>query len=230
MKIHRLNCGIRELKISQPGSDTEAMEFSGYGSVFGNKDGYGDVIERGAFSETLAEAKSTGQWPSLLLQHGGIGLTADDMMPIGVIGELDEDDIGLKMSGILADTTKGRDAYTLMKMKPRPAINGLSIGYIPKEWEVGTGPDDPRRTLKSVELMEISLVTFPANRSARVLDVKNDLDIRTAEQALRDAGFSRNESKQILARGFKSFGSQRDAEDIKALANQIRLNIAAMKN
>ncbi|SFK74738.1 hypothetical protein SAMN05216302_101445 [Nitrosomonas aestuarii] len=229
MKIQRLNCSIRELKFAETGTGTGVMEFSGYGSVFGNKDSYGDVIEKGAFSETLQEANKSGQWPSLLLQHGGFGLTADDMMPIGVISELNEDDIGLKMDAILAETEKGRDAYTLMKMKPRPAINGLSIGYIPKEWKVGTNPDEPRRTLKSVELMEISLVTFPANRSARVLDVKSDLDIRSAEQALRDAGFSRSESKQILAHGFKSIGSQREAEDMEALARQIRLNIAAMK-
>lgn len=230
MKMHRLNCNIRELKFVSNETESGVMEFSGYGSVFGNKDSYGDVIEKGAFSESLGDVKKSGQWPALLLQHGGWGITADDMMPIGVISELSEDDIGLKMDAILADTTKGRDAYTLMKMSPRPAINGLSIGYIPKEWKNGTKPDEPRRTLKSVELMEISLVTFPANRSARVLDVKSDLDIRTAEQALRDAGFSRSESKQILAHGFKSIDSQRDADDVVALAEQIRRNIAALKN
>ena len=230
MKMHRLNCNIRELKFVSNETESGVMEFSGYGSVFGNKDSYGDVIEKGAFAESLNDAKKNGQWPALLLQHGGWGITADDMMPIGVISELSEDDIGLKMDAILADTTKGRDAYTLMKMSPRPAINGLSIGYIPKEWKNGTKPDEPRRTLKSVELIEISLVTFPANRSARVLDVKSDLDIRTAEQALRDAGFSRSESKQILAHGFKSIDSQRDADDVVALAEQIRRNIAALKN
>lgn len=230
MKMHRLNCNIRELKFVSNETESGVMEFSGYGSVFGNKDSYGDVIEKGAFSESLGDVKKSGQWPALLLQHGGWGITADDMMPIGVISELSEDDIGLKMDAILADTTKGRDAYTLMKMSPRPAINGLSIGYIPKEWKNGTKPDEPRRTLKSVELMEISLVTFPANRSARVLDVKSELDIRTAEQALRDAGFSRSESKQILAHGFKSIDSQRDADDVVALAEQIRRNIAALKN
>lgn len=229
MKMHRLNCNIRELKFAESDSETETMEFSGYGSVFGNKDSYGDVIEKGAFKETLQEAKSTGQWPSLLLQHGGWGITADDMMPIGVISQLEEDDIGLKMDGVLANTGKGRDAYTLLKMQPRPAINGLSIGYIPKEWKSGTKPDEPRRTLKSVELMEVSLVTFPANRSARVTDVKSDLDIRTAEQALRDAGFSRNESKQILAHGFKSM-DQREAEEMEKLAAQIRRNIATFRN
>jgi hypothetical protein len=31
-----------------------------------------------------------------------------------------------------------------MKMKPRPAINGMSIGYIPKEWEMRSKPEDPK--------------------------------------------------------------------------------------
>jgi phage head maturation protease len=50
--------------------------------------------------------------------------------------------------------------------------------------------DEPRRTLEEVRLMEVSLVTFPANDKARVLGVKNEITIRTAERALREAGFS----------------------------------------
>ena len=56
-------------------------------------------------------------------------------------------------------------------MKPRPALNGLSIGYVAKDFELHrTGP--VKRTLKSVDLKEISVVTFPADTHARVGGVK----------------------------------------------------------
>ncbi len=228
-QIQRLNCNLRELKFAADDTATDTMTFSGYGAVFGNKDSYGDVIQKGSFAETLHEAKTSGQWPSLLMQHGGWGLTSEDLMPIGVISELEEDNIGLKMDAVLADIEKGRDAYKLLKMQPRPAISGLSIGYIPKEWKNGTKEDEPRRTLTNVDLMEISLVTFPANKQARVLDVKNGHGAREAEQALRDAGFSRSEAKRILSHGFKSV-DQCDAEEMDNLITQVEQNIALLSN
>jgi phage head maturation protease len=45
-----------------------------------------------------------------------------------------EDSKGLVVEGKLAPTPRGQELYALMKMQPRPAINGLSIGYVAKEW------------------------------------------------------------------------------------------------
>lgn len=234
MQIQRLECNLRELKFasSEPGTDTTVMSFTGYGAVFGNVDSYGDAIQKGAFKETLREIKKTGVWPSLMLQHGGWGLNAQDMMPVGIISGMEEDDIGLKMEAILADIDRGRDAYALMKMTPRPAIDGLSIGYMPVEWKINekAGPDEPYRTLTKIKLMEVSLVTFPANDKARVTDVKDGMHgARLAERALRDAGFSRSETKAILAHGYKSV-DQCDAEKLDDLAMQIKRNIAILSN
>lgn len=220
--MDRFNCGLVEVKLAQ-NEDTKEMTFSGYGAVFGNVDSYGDVIKKGAFKETIANAKKTNQWPVMLMQHGGWGVSADDMVPIGIYTEMSEDDHGLKLDGKLADTTRGREAYTLLKMQPRPAFNGMSIGYIPKKWSARTKPDEPRRTLEAVELLEISLVTFPANPKARIKDVKSELSIRDAERALRDVGFSQNEAKAIIADGFKSM-PQRDVENIDEIVALIRKN------
>lgn len=234
MTIHHLSCGLMELKFAGKNSDGEEndqMAFTGYGAVFGNIDSYGDAIQKGAFRETIRESKKTGIWPSLMLQHGGWGLNADDLTPIGIISEMDEDDIGLKMDAVLADIARGRDAYTLMKMTPRPAINGLSIGYIPVEWKRNVNPKEGEasRTLTKIKLMEVSLVTFPANTEARVTSVKSGLDIRTAERALRDAGYTRSEAKAILSRGYKSL-SQCDADAMDQLTEQIKRNIAILSN
>ena len=158
MTFARASFGLREVKLAS--SEPESMTFEGYGAVFGNVDSYGDVIQPGAFADSLAASHKSGTWPAMLLQHGGWGMTSEDYMPVGVWDQLSEDSKGLLSEGVLADIQRGKEAYTLMKMKPRPAITGLSIGYIPKKYTVGTKPEEPRRLLHEVELVEISLVTF----------------------------------------------------------------------
>ncbi|MEX1234313.1 MAG: HK97 family phage prohead protease [Roseovarius sp.] len=209
--MERIACMLQEIKFDA--GDAATMTFSGYGAAFGNVDAFGDVIAKGAFADTLEEAKRTGVWPSMLSQHGGWGMTAEDLTPVGVWTDLDEDSKGLKVSGKLADTPRGQELYALMKMQPRPAIDGLSIGYIPKEWAARTKPEEPRRTLKKVHLVEISPVTFPANSKARVRSVKGaDMTERDFERYLmQDAGFSRSEARQIIASGFKSLAAMQDA-------------------
>lgn len=201
--LRRAEYGLCEIKFVGDDGD-EARTFTGYGAVFGNVDSYGDVIEKGAFRKTLAEAKKTGSWPAMLMQHGGWGMSADDLTPVGIWTEFAEDDKGLLLTGKLAETARANEAYGLLKMTPRPALNGLSIGYRAKKFTIGTKPEEPRRTLHELELVEVSLVTFPANPKARIGSVKSDdgLSVRDAERALREAGFSSNEAKAILAKGF----------------------------
>ena len=168
MTIERRDYGLREIKLA--GSEND-MAFSGYGAVFGNVDSYGDVIAPGAFKGTLTAHKKQGTAPLMLSQHGGF--LGSDMTPVGVWTDMHEDEKGLWVEGKLADTPRGRELYTLMKMTPRPAIDGLSIGFLTKEFSLRTRPDEPRRTLKAVELIEVSLVSMPANPKARVANVKS---------------------------------------------------------
>jgi len=224
--IDRIECGFIELKFA--GADEKEMLFEGYGAVFGNVDSGGDLIVKGAFKETIREAKATGQWPAMLSQHGGLGLSADDMTPIGIWTDMEEDDKGLFMKGKLAPTVRGIEMYTLMKMQPRPAISGLSIGYRPIKWRMRSSPEEPRRTLEQVKLIETSPVTFPMNPMARVQSAKHVTGIRLAERALRDAGFSAASAKGIVARGFPSQEPQRDVgglSDLADFARQLRQDL-----
>lgn len=209
--LNRMDMRLEQVKLAGSGSD---MMFSGYGAVFNNVDSYGDMIMPGAFTDTIAAAQKSGSWPAMLMQHGGVGLGADDMTPVGIWTSMAEDQYGLKMEGKLADTMRGKEAYSLLKMEPRPAIDGLSIGYQVKAYEARTRPEEPRRKLTKIDLFEVSLVTFPANPKARISDVKSGqgLTIRDAERALRDVGFSRNEAKVIVANGFNA-GGLREADD-----------------
>ena len=111
----------------------------GYGSVFGNIDLYGDTVAKGAFTKTIADAKSgASPWPVMLSQH-------DANTPIGIWTGMDEDEHGLKLTGKVAiKTRRGLEAYNLLKMKPRPAFNGLSIGYRVRDF--GTSSHRPDKT------------------------------------------------------------------------------------
>lgn len=228
--MERMVCGLTQVKTS-----STSMEFEGYGAVFGNVDSYGDVIQAGAFAKFLADVKAGAQpWPAMLSQHGGWQMTAQDMTPIGVWTDFSEDGHGLKVSGVLADTERGTEHYKLLKMSPRPALDGMSIGYIAKESEPRSKPEDPRRLLKRIDLIEVSLVTRPANGKARVTGVKSvrEMSEREIEQALRDAlGLSATEAKTVIGHGFKTLLKQRDAagSELAELAEAIRKTQSILK-
>ena len=170
-----------EIKFAAP--ESEAKTFSGYGAVFNNVDSYGDVISPGAFTKTLAEHKVAGSLPAMLLNHNFTAL------PIGVWEAVEEDSVGLKVSGSFLDTTTGNDAYTAAKAG---AISGLSIGFCVTGFEMSRDGDCVIRTITEVKLLEVSLVTFPSNDLARVSQVKaTNLDPNaTTEDALAALGAS----------------------------------------
>ncbi|MGE3771259.1 MAG: HK97 family phage prohead protease [Bdellovibrionales bacterium] len=133
----------------------------GYASVFGVRDDQNDIVPRGAFAAALANYKKSKRAPAMLWMH-------DDRRPCGAWVKAAEDHIGLLVRGQINLGTKlGREVYALVK---QGAVTGLSIGYR----IIKSRYDATRRAriLESIELDEISLVTQPANRAARISGVK----------------------------------------------------------
>lgn len=209
---------------------SEKGVFSGYGAVFGNVDSYGDVIEKGAFKANLREWRKEKALPPMLSQHGGWMMGDMDAIPIGVWEEMDEDDTGLLVKGriINLDTERGKTIYGAMK---EGALKGMSIGYRAKKFTMGTKPGEARRKLEAIDLVEVSVVTFPANGKALVSAVKaagQITTIRQFEDFLRDAGgFSNAQAKAIASAGFKA-ADPRD-EDEADLVAALRHNIATLR-
>lgn len=140
----------------------EEGTFQGYASVFNTLDANGDIVVPGCFKSAIQNFDKSGATPKMLWQH-------DTKSPIGKWTHLIEDSHGLRVSGkLFLDLPKAWEAYTLMK---EGELKGLSIGYqvIRSQEDAKTGVT----ILKQVDLMEISLVTFPANHAARVLECKN---------------------------------------------------------
>jgi len=122
-------------------------QIEGYGSVFGVRDSYDDIVAPGAFRASLAEHRAAGTMPAMLWQHN-----SDE--PIGVWTEMEEDEKGLRVKGqIILETERGRGAYALAM---RNGLRGLSIGFMSKAWSY----DDKSgiRTVTEVDLWEVSLV------------------------------------------------------------------------
>ena len=195
------------LQIKATGDDGTV---EGYGSVFGVRDNYDDVIAKGAFIDSLKSHKAAGTMPAMLWQH-------DADKPIGVWTEMVEDEKGLRIKGQLAmETVKGKEAHALLKMG---ALNGLSIGFMSKEWAYDR--DTEVRTLTAIDLWEVSLVTFPANEKARVTNVKSADELQApkdAEKVLRDAGFSKSDATAFVSRVMRMGEVRSDSANSTAVA------------
>ena len=182
----------------------------GYGSVFGVRDNYDDVIAKGAFVASLKQHQADGTMPAMLWQH-------DADKPIGVWTEMVEDEKGLRIKGQLAmATVKGAEAHALLKMG---AINGLSIGFMAKQWAYDRETDV--RTLTEIDLWEVSLVTFPANEKARITNVKSADELaapKDAERILRDAGFSKSDATAFVSRVMRMGEVRSDSANSTAVA------------
>ncbi|NYT43114.1 HK97 family phage prohead protease [Sphingomonas sp. R-74633] len=171
--------------------------FNGYGSVWDVVDSYQEVVARGAFTESLAELAAKARPVPVLWQHRS-------SEPIGAWSNLREDDHGLAGDGelLISDVAQAKEAHALMK---RRIVTGLSIGYWVREssYDEKTGI----RTLTKLDLVEISLVTFPANDDARVEAVKFKLahgelpTDREFEKFLREAGFSKSRAAGLVGHG-----------------------------
>ena len=185
--------------------------FEGYGSVFNIEDQGGDIVVPGAFTETLSAQKAAGRMPAMLWQHR-------QAEPIGVYTTMEEDAVGLKVKGQLAlKTARGAEAYELMKMG---ALSGMSIGYRSRDdsYDRVTGV----RTLKKLDLVELSLVTFPMNDASRVSGVKTieELDsLSEIERHLRNVcGMSKSEALAMVSR-VKSVIRRCDSEEREPAAS-----------
>jgi HK97 family phage prohead protease len=197
-----------EIKATTP----ESGEFSGYGAVFGNIDQNGDVILPGAFRDTLAERKSAGRALPMHINHGIPSLGG--VRGVGSWRVVEEDSRGVYVEGKLSgmNTDIGRYRYEQVR---DGGLGGLSIGFNVKPNGAQLNlksAGGPRRTIKALNLHEISLVDDPCNEQARVNQIKHalgigqtlgerirvgdEIKIREVEEELREKlGLSRSQAE-----------------------------------
>jgi len=157
-------------------ADGDKLTFSGYAAVF-NSDSeplpFTERIAPGAFKRTLQARNDV----KLLWNHDSGEVLASTRS--GTM-RLYEDSKGLRVEADLAPTTRGKDLSILMQ---RGDVNKMSFGFNVQSdsWS----PDGNIRTLESVRLIEVSVVTFPAYTSS-VAQVRSigDIEVDKLSDAL----------------------------------------------
>jgi uncharacterized protein len=199
--------------------------FEGFAAAYGNVDRDGEIIERGAFANSLPK----------FLREGVIAWQHDWAIPIGKPLEAREEDAGLYLKAVLSQTACGKDALMLLR---DGVIQKMSIGYRVKGsaklseeqarqrlgdagYEAAMREMPPWmegviRVLADIDLFEVSLVTVPANPAAVITGVKaidaakSITTVREFEEFLRDVvGFPNAAAVTIASKGFAAL--QRDS-------------------
>jgi HK97 family phage prohead protease len=192
-----LNLAAVDLKL-----DGDAGRFSGYASVFGGVDTYGDTIVKGAFESTL---RNNGK-PKMFYNH-------EWNMPIGKYLTAKEDDHGLLVEG---EFTPGMSlAAEVRAAMKHGTIDGLSIGGWIKKGDYDE-TENGRVIRKWSTLVEVSPVVFPADSAARV-------DMGTVKGADFDAALAEIETVRDFERFLRDVGglSKGAAVALVARAKQI---------
>ena len=187
----------RDFQFEYKAKSSDSGTFEGYASTFNNEDTSGDVVVPGAFKKSLAARAARGQKLKMLWNH-----KRDE--PIGIYTAASEDASGLYVKGEFTPGVKKADEVRASML--HGAIDSMSIGgYVNVEtWDKTKG----LMYLNEIDLQEVSPVTFPANKEARISTVKSieQFGIMSELEAhLRDVGgFSLKEAKAIIAkaRGF----------------------------
>lgn len=211
---------IKDFALRIKGDVEEDGTFEGYASVFGVRDSYNEVVEPGAFVESLVRHKREGSKPLMLWQHN-----PDE--PIGVWDDLAEDKKGLWGKGrLLRGVRRADEAHIMLK---NGALQGLSIGY--REVDTEPAENGGARKLVKLDLLEVSVVSFPANRRARIETVKSERteefvrrlrdgdppSIKEFEDVLRDAGIPKSMAVAIASHGYaKAVRSESGGTEAKA--------------
>ena len=113
----------------------------------------------------------------------------------------DEDERGLRVKNNPPDTAFAND---LMKSIDRGDISQMSFGFRVKEdeWEKGQGDEPSIRTLKKVELFDVSPVTYPAYKQTEVgLRTLTDVAEEGRQRLSKDkaVNYSHYDNKQLQA-------------------------------
>lgn len=187
-------------------------KISGYATVFGNRNSYGFQIRKGAYSKVLSE----GVNPKMFFNHDSWNL------PIGKWTDLKEDEIGLKVEGILTKgVSKAEDIYHAVKAG---TVDGLSVGIAWKATDEVELADGTLEITMISRLSEISVVTYPSDGKARVTKVlsADEVDEKIeALQSVRDLEnffhdefqLSKRQSGWLLSKAKACFAAEKSRDD-----------------
>ena len=160
-------------------------------------DSYGDIIEPGAFTETIKAREESGHPFPLCFNH-------DFSAVIGAVDSVKDTEKGPFISAHFLDTQQAQD---VRKMLQSGAIYQFSFAYDvlgarrPTEEEEKAGV---MNVLTKLEVFEISVVTVPANQNAVATEVKS------MEPETKQGRRNRKADEEVIRNCIKSLESLLD--------------------
>lgn len=194
-------------------------EVEGYASTWTTEpDSYGDIVIKGAFTETLEKKAQTGHPFPLCFNH-------DLDQIIGAVKEIEEDDFGLRIKASFLSSALAQEKRELVK---EGIVWQFSFAYNILESETPTEEEKKAgilQKLTKLDLFEVSLVPVPANQTAVVTEIKSESDIEVKDAEVEVKAGRRNSAKDAdaikeaikLLQGvlgeFEEVADQEDGED-----------------
>ena len=176
----------------------EAGKIAGFFSTYEKTpDSYGDIIEPGAFTETIKAREESGHPFPLCFNH-------DFSAVIGAVDSVKDTEKGPFISAHFLDTQQAQD---VRKMLQSGAIYQFSFAYDvlgarrPTEEEEKAGV---MNVLTKLEVFEISVVTVPANQNAVATEVKS------MEPETKQGRRNRKADEEVIRNCIKSLESLLD--------------------
>lgn len=211
---------VKSFGVKAEAFNEETGEFTGYASVFDVVDSYGDVVRKGAFTETLKEWAESSRTIPVLYGHD----FRDPFSNIGGVTSAVEDDHGLKITARLdMDNPKAAQVHRLLK---EGRLSEMSFAYYVREAAWDTVDEQEVYELRDLKLLEVSVVPIGANPATSITDVKAFLStaVKQADGTERDA----------LAAALEALDTKSDEDDnpnhpASGRANAIRAHIAFME-
>lgn len=189
-----------------PAAGLAEGQFEAYASIFGNVDSYGDVVQPGAFANSLKTWADSGNLLPVLFGHN----MADPDFNIGHVVEAVEDARGLKVIGQLdLESPKGLQTYRMLKGK---RISQMSFAYDVVKGSAGTLDGLDVYELHEVKIYEVSLVTIGANQATEILAVKS---------AAESLAGGLKAGRVISQKNLDSLRSARDSIDVVLAAAEV---------
>lgn len=213
---------VKSFEVKADSLNEETGEFTGYASVFNVVDSYGDVVRKGAFTETLKEWADNGRTLPVLYGHD----FRDPFSNIGGVTSAVEDDHGLKITARLdMDNPKAAQVHRLLK---EGRLSEMSFAYYVREAAWVTEDEKEVYELRDLKLLEVSVVPIGANPATSITDVKAFLStaVKQADGTERDALTAALEALDTPGKSEEDTGSNPPAS---GRANAIRAHLAFME-
>lgn len=147
-------------------SDAESGKISGYFSTYDRiPDSYGDVVAKGAFTDTIKAREESGHPFPLCWNH-------DLDQIIGKVDSIEDTEKGPLMTASFFDTPLAQEKRAIVQSG---VVFQFSFAYSVEDAKQVTLEDGTKANeLRKLDLYEVSVVPIPANPRAEVTDIKAD--------------------------------------------------------